>query len=161
MIEVANPALWFFLSLLPVCMVVAFNDLKFMKIPNVTVLAMIAIYVVVGLLVLPLDAFLWRFVGLLVALVAGFLLSTARLLGAGDAKFMAAAALFVAPPDIGFVLIMLALMGPVALVVHRLAGRWGMKKAFPDWESWQRTREFPMGLPLTATLLIYLGLSAF
>ena len=160
MFETANPDLWFFVTLLPVCLIVAFNDLKYMKIPNVTVLAMVAVYIVVGLLVLPLDAFLWRFVGLVVALVAGFLLSTAKLLGAGDVKFMAAGALFIAPADVGFVLIMLALMGPVAILVHRLSGRIYLKKAFPDWESWQRTREFPMGLSLTATLLIYLGMAA-
>ncbi len=161
MLETSNPDLWFLIALLPVCLIVAFNDLKFMKIPNWTVLTMIAIFVVIGLLVLPLETFLWRFAGLAVTLVAGFLLSAAKLMGAGDAKFMAAAALFIAPSSAGTVVIVLALMGPVALLIHRLAGRFGLKNALPEWESWQRTRDFPWGLPLTATLLIYLVTAAF
>ena len=156
MLETSNPDLWFLIALLPVCLIVAFNDLKFMKIPNWTVLTMVAIFVVLGFLVLPMEIYLWRFAGLAVTLVAGFLLSAAKLMGAGDAKFMAAAALFIAPSDAGSVIIVLALMGPIALLLHRLAGRFGLKNALPDWESWQRTRDFPWGLPLTATLLIYL-----
>lgn len=156
MLETSNPDLWFLIALLPVCLIVAFNDLKFMKIPNWTVLTMVAIFVVLGFLVLPMETYLWRFAGLAVTLVAGFLLSAAKLMGAGDAKFMAAAALFIAPSDAGSVIIVLALMGPIALLLHRLAGRFGLKNALPDWESWQRTRDFPWGLPLTATLLIYL-----
>ena len=156
MLDTSNPDLWFLIALLPVCLIVAFNDLKFMKIPNWTVLTMVAIFVVLGFLVLPMETYLWRFAGLAVTLVAGFLLSAAKLMGAGDAKFMAAAALFIAPSDAGSVVIVLALMGPVALLLHRLAGRFGLKNALPEWESWQRTRDFPWGLPLTATLLIYL-----
>ena len=161
MIETTQADLWFFIALFPIMMIVAYNDLKYMKIRNWSVLVMIAIFIVLGYLVLPLDAYLWRFAGLLVALVAGFVLSSISMMGAGDAKFMAAAALFVAPEHALRVIIMLALLGPVALIVHRLAGSMFARKAFPDWESWQRKREFPWGLPLTATLGIYLGHSAF
>lgn len=161
MIETTQADLWFLIALFPIMMIVAFNDLKFMKIPNKTVLAMIAVYIVLGFLILPLDAYLWRFAGLVVALVAGFILSSISMMGAGDAKFMAAAALFIAPEHALRVIIMLALLGPVALILHRLAGSLFARKAFPDWESWQRKREFPWGLPLTATLLIYLVHGAF
>lgn len=161
MIENAQADLWFFVALLPVCLIVAFNDLKYMKIPNWTVLTMIGLYIVVGLLVLPMDVFLWRFVGLLVALVAGFFLSTISMMGAGDAKFMAAAALFIAPSDAIWVIVVLGLLGPVTLIVHRLAGVMFAKSALPEWESWKRLKQFPWGLPLTITLMIYLTRNAF
>lgn len=161
MLNVSNPDLWFFIALIPICLIVAKNDLKFMKIPNWTVLTMVGLFIVLGFLVLPFDVYYWRFVGLAVTLVVGFLLSMAKLMGAGDAKFMAAAALFIAPADAGTVIIILALMGPITLLFHRLAGSFYMKQNHPDWESFQRTREFPWGLPLTATLLIYLGMQAF
>ena len=161
MIETTQADLWFFIALFPIMMIVAYNDLKYMKIRNWSVIAMIGIFVVVGLLVLPLEQFAWRWAGLVVALIAGFLLSTISMMGAGDAKFMATAALFVAPEHALRVVIMLALLGPVALILHRLVGSMFAREAFPEWESWQRRREFPWGLPLTATLLIYLGYSAF
>ena len=42
--------------------------------------------------------------------------------------------------------------------VHpRLLGR---GRLAPDWESWDRTRDFPMGLALGPALVIYLGLGA-
>ncbi len=161
MINSIQTDLLFFVALFPVCMIIAYNDLKYMKIPNWTVLVMIAIFVVLGLMVLPLNVFLWRFAGLAIALAVGFLLTAMKMMGAGDAKFMAAGALFVAPIDAGNVVIMLALMGPVALLLHRIAGGLFASKMLPEWESWQRKREFPMGLPLTASLLIYLAYRAF
>jgi prepilin peptidase CpaA len=161
MTNLIDADLLFFIALVPVCLIVAYNDLKYMKIPNWTVITMIVIFVVLGFIVLPLNVFLWRFAGLVVALIAGFILSAMKMMGAGDAKFMAAAALFVSPIDAGYVVIMLALMGPVALLLHRIAGSLFAAKMLPEWESWQRKREFPMGLPLTASLLIYLAYRAF
>lgn len=161
MTNIMQADLLFFIALLPVCLIVAYNDLKYMKIPNWTVITMIVIFIVLGFIVLPLNVFLWRFAGLVVALIAGFILSAMKMMGAGDAKFMAAAALFVAPIDAGYVVIMLALMGPVALLLHRIVGGLFAEKMLPEWESWQRKREFPMGLPLTASLLIYLAYRAF
>lgn len=161
MLDVANPELWFFIALLPICLIVAKNDLKEMKIPNWTVLTMVGLFVVLGFLILPFDVYYWRFVGLIVTLVVGFLLTMAKLMGAGDAKFMAAAALFIAPADAVSVIVILAVMGPLTLIIHRLVGRLYMKANHPNWESFQRVREFPWGLPLTATLLLYLGQIAF
>lgn len=111
MTNLIDADLLFFIALVPVCLIVACNDLKYMKIPNWTVITMIVIFVVLGFIVLPLNVFLWRFAGLVVALIAGFILSAMKMMGAGDAKFMAAAALFVSPLDAGYVVIMLALMG--------------------------------------------------
>lgn len=161
MIETANADLFFFIAIIPISLIVAYNDLKYMKIRNWSVIALIALFVVIGPLLLPFEEFAWRWAGLAVALVVGFGLNAIKMMGAGDAKFMAAAALFIAPEDALRVIVLLALMGPVALLFHRLAGSLFARKAFPDWESWQRKREFPWGLPLTATLLIYTGYYAF
>ncbi len=48
----------FLVLCLPVCLWVAISDLKTMKIPNRSVLALIAIFVFAGLLVMPLEAWL-------------------------------------------------------------------------------------------------------
>lgn len=159
--DVLSSELLTFLAILPVCLFIAYSDLKYMKIPNVAVLATLVIFAIVGFITLPTDAYLWRFVHFGVVLVIGFVLSAIGVLGAGDAKFAAAAAPFVAPSDIGVVLIILALMGPVAIVLHRFGGRVGLNYMFPTWESWQRKRDFPFGFPLTVTLMFYLGILAF
>lgn len=159
--DLASTALWFFIACAPICLIVAYFDLKFMKIPNWTVLLLLAVYAVLGALTLPMEEYLWRYAHLGVVLVVGFVLSSIGALGAGDAKFAAAAAPFIAWSDVGTVLVLLALMGPVALVVHRMAGKFGLKDALPEWQSWQRSRDFPFGFPLTATLMLYLSILAF
>lgn len=159
--DLTQSALWFFVVMAPVCLFVVYSDLKYMKIPNWTVLLMVVVFSVLGLMFLPASDLLWRYAHLGVVLVIGFLLSSAGVLGAGDAKFAAAAAPFVALSDVGTVLVLLAFMGPTALILHRMAGRFGLKDALPDWQSWQRTRDFPFGFPLAATLMLYLGILAF
>jgi prepilin peptidase CpaA len=55
-------------------------------------------------------------------------------------------------------LLMLNLLA--AFLTHRVAARTPLRKLAPDWESWQRKKDFPMGLSLGSTLSIYLGLAA-
>ncbi|MFM2355599.1 MAG: hypothetical protein RLZZ528_1335, partial [Pseudomonadota bacterium] len=83
-----------FLLCLPVGLWVIFTDLKYMKIPNQAVMALLAIFAVAGFLVIPLDAWLWRWVSAGAVLVIGILLNQFANVGAGDAKFAAAAAPF-------------------------------------------------------------------
>ena len=45
-------------------------------------------------------------------------------------------------------------------LTHRLAGRSPLRRLAPDWESWERRKDFPMGLSLGSSLAIYLGLAA-
>jgi prepilin peptidase CpaA len=157
-IDVAMLAL--FLAVAPIALWVAWSDVATMKIPNRAVLAAMAAFAVVGLAVLPFDAYLWRWAQFGIVLALGFVLNMARAMGAGDAKFGAAMALFIAPEHVGLFLMLLSAVVLASFVTHRTARAVpAVRGAFPTWESWHRT-DFPMGLPLGGTLVAYLGLAA-
>ena len=151
----------FLLLTLPVCIWVAVSDLRFMKIRNRAVLALIAIFLLSAPVVLPLSQVFWQLVNGAVVLVIGFLLNMVRALGAGDAKFLAAAAPYVMLSDALNVILMLTVVLLAALILHRLARAIGpVRRLAPEWESWSSAK-FPMGLGLGPTLSLYLALAAF
>ena len=157
----ATEALIFLPFVIPVCFWVAFSDMKLMKIPNVAVLTLAAIFLVVGPFVLPIDEYLWRILNGVVVLAIGFVVNLVRLVGAGDAKFAAAMAPFFPAAEAASVFMFFAAMLLVAFVAHRVARSIGpIRRAVPDWKSWDNPK-FPMGLALSATLAGYLGLSAW
>lgn len=135
---------------------VAWSDMKFMRIPNNAVLALLAVWVVVGVLTLPLATWGWGWAIGIIVLVVGFILSALNLIGAGDAKFTAVMAPFfvLADPISVIALFCACLLG--AFVVHRVLRRIpAVTMATPDWESWRHIK-FPMGLALSATIIIHL-----
>lgn len=150
-------ALWFAPFVLPICLMIAYSDLARMRIPNVMVAALLLVFVVIGPLALPFETYLWRLVQFLPVLLVGVLLNASGMIGAGDAKFMAAAAPFVAPGDLRLVLVILAANLLGALIAHRLVRATPLRRLAPQWESWSRPGEFPMGLALGATLALYLA----
>ncbi|RBI76951.1 hypothetical protein DQW77_02865 [Roseovarius sp. TE539] len=156
----ATEALWFLPFVLPVCLWVAWTDLKLMRIRNTAVITLAAIFVIVGPLVLPLEDYGWRLAHLPAALVIGIALNAGGLVGAGDAKFVAAAAPFIAPGDITLLTLIMAANLLAAFAAHRIAKYSGLRRLAPDWESWSRGKKFPMGLSLGGSLAIYLGLAA-
>ncbi len=153
-------ATWFFIAMLPVAIWVAWSDLATMKIPNKAVLATMAVYTVVGLLVLPLAVWAWQWLHFAIILVLGFLLTVGGVMGAGDAKFAAAAAPFIVAADSINVIALLGICTLFGFISHRLARVSPLRKLAPHWESWERTKQFPMGYPLALTLLSYLALAA-
>lgn len=153
----------FFVLCLPICLWVAWSDLKFMKIPNTAVMALLAVYVVAGLALIPLEPWLWRWASFAVVLGIGFLLNAFANVGAGDAKFAAAAAPFFVQKieHLSIALVLLAFWLLAAFFLHRgLRMIPAVRRATPDWKSWTSAR-FPMGLALVAVLLSYLALVAF
>ncbi len=149
-------AWWFLPFVLPVCIWVAWSDMKFMKIPNKAVAALMVIFVVVGLVALPLAEYPWRVLHFVVVLAIGFAMNMAGALGAGDAKFAAAAAPFVALGDLQLMLYLFAAVLLAAVATHRIFRRIpAVRAATPDWASWTH-RKFPMGLALGASLAFYL-----
>ena len=163
MVELSNSAifaLWSLLFVLPICFIVAWSDMRAMRIPNWCVLAMFAVYIVIGIFTLPFNMFLWGFVSLIVVLVAGFVVNAIGMIGAGGAKFAAAAAPFIHLGDTRFFVALFAANIVAALVTHRLTAKTKMTQLAPKWDSWERMWEFPMGLSLGGTLAIYLLLSA-
>jgi prepilin peptidase CpaA len=156
----AFAATWLMLGALPVAAWVVWTDLATMRIPNKAVLALIGVYAVIGALTLPLTVWAWSWLHLVVMLVAGFLLSLTGGFGAGDAKFAAAMAPFVALGDVTLFCLLLTVMAIATFIAHRMARQVpAIRAAAPGWASWER-REFPFGVALAPTLIVYLALAA-
>lgn len=135
---------------------VAFSDMKFMKIPNQAVLALLAVWLVVGIFVVPLQSWAWGWALGAAMLVAGFIATAAGLVGAGDAKFAAGMAPFFVHADPRFVFGLFAACLLGAFAAHRLVGLIpAFRAATTDWASWTH-QKFPMGLALSGTLIFYL-----
>ncbi|UZD89892.1 prepilin peptidase [Cognatishimia activa] len=149
-------ALWFLPFVTPICFYVAWTDMKMMKITNQAVVALFLVFVVIGPLALPFEAYLWRYLHLVVILIIGILLNAVGAVGAGDAKFAAAAAPFIVLGDFTQLTMIFATTLLAAWVTHRLAKHSPVRKLVPNWESWSRKKDFPMGLALGGTLALYL-----
>ncbi|MBU2982982.1 prepilin peptidase [Lentibacter algarum] len=145
---------------LPICFWVAWSDLRVMKIPNKAVTALFAVFVVVGLFVMPFQTYLWQISHVVIVLLVGIVLNAAGAMGAGDAKFAAAAAPFVMLGDLRILIAFYMANLLAAFATHRLAKHTPLHKLAPDWKSWNVGSDFPMGLSLGATLAIYLGFCA-
>ena len=153
----AFSALVFFPLVLPLCVYVSFSDMRDMRIPNQIVVMLFLVFAVLGLIALPLDAYLWRYIHLLVVLIAGIALNAGGVMGAGDAKFAAAAAPFIHVGDLRFLMALFAANILAAYVAHRIGQHTGLRNIAPHWKSWTNPK-FPMGLALGGTLALYLGL---
>jgi len=154
----ASAAAWFLPFVLPICLYVMYTDLSRMKITNAANLALVSVFVVIGLIALPFPEYLWRFAALGVMLVLGMLLDAGGVMGAGDSKFLAAAAPFVAVQDLPLVSFLLIATLLAAVLTHRLAKHSPLRRMAPGWTSWEQGKKFPMGLALGPTLALYLGL---
>ncbi|MEM5521965.1 prepilin peptidase [Sulfitobacter sp. AS59] len=153
-------ALWFLPFVVPLCLYAAYTDMASMRITNPTVLALAAVFVVIGPIALPFETYLWHLLAMAVALVVGIFLNAAGVMGAGDAKFIAAAVPFVALGDLRLMLALLMATILAAAATHRGAKYTPIRKMVPHWTSWEQSKKFPMGLALGPTLAIYLILGA-
>ena len=145
---------------LPIAIWVAWSDMKAMKIPNKAVLAMAAVWPLVGWLAVPLNLWLWGFAIMAIVLLAGFVGNAAGLFGAGDAKFAAAMSPVFVGGDVRLILALYAACSLAAFAAHRGLKRVpAFRNATPDWKSWD-SKKFPMGLALAGMVLFYL-LAAF
>jgi len=151
-------ALILMVPVVPIAVWVAVNDMARMKIPNKAVLALAAVWPLLGWLAVPTwAAWFWGFALLGIVLVVGYLLYTAGGFGAGDAKYAAAMApMFVGANVVSLgVLVAACLIG--ALIAHRLMKAIpAIRRATPDWESWSQRLFFPLGFALSAILVFYL-----
>lgn len=157
----AASALWFLPFVLPICLFVIFNDLRIMKITNKTVLLLAGVFLVVGLVALPFDQYLWRLAQLVIVLLVAMVLNSAGVMGGGDAKFLAAAAPYVVTADLVLVGQIFTACLLAAVATQRIAKYSGLRRLAPDWINWDRGRLFPMGMALGGTLAMYLGLGVF
>ncbi|MGR3616071.1 MAG: prepilin peptidase [Paracoccaceae bacterium] len=155
----ASAAWWFLPFVLPICFYVSFTDMRMMRITNQAVMALAIVFLIIGLIALPLPVYGARLLQLLIVLLVGIVLNAAGVMGAGDAKFMAAAAPFIARDDTYLVIALLASTVLAAFVTHRLAKWTPLRRMAPDWDSWTVGKKFPMGFALGGTLAIYLLLA--
>jgi len=169
----AFQATLFALFCVPICIFTFYVDLKHKRISNLTVWALFAVFVAIGLATLPFTDFLWRFAGYAIAFAYGFLMWMARQMGGGDVKFMAVAALFVHPGDIGLVIFLLIASMIGASLAVLISYHTPIKNLAPDWASWQgkdpsktesvgKGQKFtiPMGTGLGLALSSYLVMGA-
>jgi prepilin peptidase CpaA len=155
----AAQAAWLLIAALPVSLYVAWSDMSMMKIPNRAVYVLVAGFAVLGLVALPIEDWLWRWLHLVVVLGIGMLLNLLRLIGAGDAKFAAAAAPYIALSDWRALILIYAGCFLAAYVTHRIAKHSPIRRLVPHWDSWTAGKRFPMGLALGAALVAYLVLA--
>ena len=153
-------AVWFLPFVIPLCLYAAYTDMASMRITNPTVLALAAVFVVIGPIALPFETYLWHLLAMAAALVVGIFLNAAGVMGAGDAKFIAAGVPFVALGDLRLMMALLMATIVAAIITHRGAKYTPIRKLVPHWTSWDQSKKFPMGLALGPTLAIYLILGA-
>ena len=152
----------FLIFVAPLCIYVAWNDLRAMKIPTWSTDALAIVFVVVGFWVMPFSDYLWRYTHFGVVLIVAILANAIGAMGAGDSKFLASAAPFVALDDAGFVLMLLGSGMAAGLAIHRVARSIpAVRNLVPDWESWAEKKRFPMGFPMGAVLIVYLAIPLF
>ena len=164
MVEVTvTQSIAFLIFVAPLCIYVAWNDLRAMKIPTWSTDALGLVFVVVGLVLvifgaMPFGEYAWRYSHFVVVLIVAMLLNAIGAMGAGDSKFLASAAPFVALDDAGFVLMLLGAGAFFGYFIHRAARSISaIRNLVPDWESWHQGKRFPLGFPLGGVLIIYLA----
>lgn len=147
---------WFLLAVIPLGVWATYTDLSRLKIPNYVTDGLALAYVVIGFFVLPFDVLLWGIGQFIIVLLAVFVLNILRLLSGGDGKFIAASAPYIAVSDLTLVLIIFSASLLAAFVTHRLVRASPLRKLVPNWASWTSGKRFPMGFPLSMTLITYL-----
>ena len=143
----------------PLCLYVAWNDLRAMKIPTWSTDALAIVFVVVGIFVMPFSEYAWRYMHFGVVLVIAMVLNAIGAMGAGDSKFLASAAPFVALEDTGFVFMLLGVGMFFGYFIHRAAKAVApIRNLVPEWESWHQGKRFPLGFPMGVVMIIYVSL---
>ena len=142
---------------LPIAVWAAISDMKRMKIPNTAVIAMAAVWPLLGWLLVPFAGWLWGLALMVVVFAVGFLIYLTGTFGAGDAKYSAAMAGLFVGGSIGDILLIMFVSMVGALIVHRLLRSIpAVQRATPNWESWTQRRYFPFGLALSGIVVFYL-----
>lgn len=152
-----SDAIILLIPVLPIAIWAAVSDLRRMKIPNTSVIAMAAIWPLIGWYLVPFESWLWGFAIMAIVFVAGFLMYLTGTFGAGDAKYSAAMSGLFVGGNIGEILLIIFVCMVGSLVLHRLLRSLPfVRNATPDWESWTKRRFFPFGLALSAIVVFYL-----
>jgi prepilin peptidase CpaA len=150
-------ALILLVPVLPIAIWATVSDFKRLKIPNKAVLAMMAVWPLLGWLAVPTwTLWFWGFAIMAIAFVIGYLAFTFTGFPGGDAKYAAAMSpIFVGAPIVGLLMLIASCMLG-GLLLHQLMGKVpAIRRRTADWESWGK-RLFPFGLALSLIVVFYL-----
>ncbi|WP_374642315.1 hypothetical protein [Tabrizicola sp.] len=151
-------ALILLVPVLPIAIWAALSDLKRLKIPNKAVMAMAAVWPLLGWLAVPTwTAWFWGFAFLGIGILIAYLAFALFRFPGGDGKFAAAISpVFVGAP-IGEVLILIALsMLGATLAVQLVRLIPAVSRASDEWVGFRHWRIMPFGVALSAMVVIYL-----
>ena len=154
---VASAALVLLIASLPLTIGAAWSDMRSMILSNRMVLATLAVFVLVGPMVLPFGDYLFRLgvaAVILEVMIGLFALGAVR---GGDAKYLTALIPYFAPGDLFQAAHLLGVVGLSAFITHRVFARIpAVRRMTPDWLSWRAKRHFPYGLVLAGSQIFYL-----
>lgn len=136
---------------------IAWFDLKQLRIPNWSVLGVIALFLVTGLWGLEFSTYLWRILHGVIVLFVGFGLYqfAGGHVGGGDIKLIAALTPFIAGRDLLFVLTVFAVLSFAGIMMHKFI-RNRLKGRTTGWAAMDQKKFFPAGLLLGGTMMIYM-----
>lgn len=136
---------------------IAWFDLKQLRIPNWSVLGVIALFLVTGLWGLEFSTYLWRILHGVIVLFVGFALYqfAGGHVGGGDIKLIAALTPFIAGRDLLFVLTVFAVLSFAGIMIHKFI-RTRLRDRTTGWAALDQKKFFPAGLLLGGTIMIHL-----
>lgn len=129
----------------------AISDLRYLRIPNTHVLAVLLVFAVAAPMSLSLGEFAARFIAAAVTFALGFGLFSIRMFGGGDVKMMAAVMLLVPTDRTALFLLCFALallVSTLAIVVLQRSAPAGLQR----WESCRAQGHVPVGLAIFAAV---------
>ena len=144
-------------GLLPIMVTIAYFDLRDLRIPNWSVLAVLGVFLATGSWGLPFDVFLWRLLYGVIAFALGFALYSvaAGQVGAGDLKLLAVLVPFIAGASAVPFMLVYALLSIVGLGVYLLAQA-RLKGRQTGLRALDQRIYFPAGILLGLTMSVLL-----
>jgi len=143
--------------LLPLMGYITYSDMRWLRIPNWSVLAVFGAFLVTGIWGLPIDVFLWRCAYAVIALAVGLLIYNLAQgsVGAGDLKLIAALAPFLSLTtllDFILVYVVVSIIGTVFFMIMRRRNR---RRGVKDpWKAFGETIYMPAGVFLGISISI-------
>lgn len=155
--NIADLAVW---APVPILAYIIASDLHRLRIPNASVLALLAVFLATQAPFLEVAVLISRFAVASAALAVGFVLFAARLLGGGDVKLLTVVLLFVPFADLSLFCLGLSLCIVVTLSVIKMA-RATPAAGRSNWLAVSQTRRLPLGPAIALALIIYRPLGDF
>lgn len=141
------------LLLAPVLMAVAYFDLRFMRIPNILSLMVLAVFAVAAFFFPPADL-LARLVIATSVLLLGFIGFSFRLIGGGDVKILSALMLVVPTSGIAVFANVFSVSMFAGIILVLAIRRFPQINSL-GWKSFGGSHKFPMGLSIALAGLAF------